>query len=106
MYKKLGEKELSANALRGSAYFLRKCKIDKKVSILNLGRELSFYIEGNKKTKMKVASLLALAPYVLGCVVTYRFGEGGGWDSSWEWGRQRICEFRNPRTNECIQYGK
>ena len=45
-----------------------------------MGRELSFYIEGNKKTKMKVASLLALAPYVL--------------------------EFRNPRTNECTQYGK
>ena len=56
---------------------------------------------------MKIASLLALAPYALGCAVTYRFGEGeaDGWewdDSGWEWGRQRICEFRNPRTNECI----
>ena len=68
-----------------------------------MGRELNIYIESDKKkTKMKIASLLALAPYALGCAVSCRFNSGG-WGCGWG---SRYCEYRDPHTNECLHYRK
>ena len=74
-------------------------KVDKNHFIMTQVFTANLSRKTDKRQKMRIVSLLALAPFALGCSVSSS-------NSRWDFGSNRPCEWRNYRTNECLYYKK